>query len=298
MEQSPEQVHQKNWYDKSYKLLLLIPIAIFIFCVVYLGIFYSHNGDIIYKDVSLTGGTTITVFTQMDSSKVSEALRSQFPDIVTRVITDIRSGEQKGFFIETASSVEEVKPALEKELGFTLTEDNSSVEFTGSTLSSSFYQQLRLAILISFVLMAIVVFIIFRTPIRSLSVVIAAFADIIMTITVIDLLGIKLSTAGIVALLMLIGYSVDVDILLTTRAVKQREGTLNYRIWGAFKTGITMTLTAIAAITVALIFTAGLSDTLAQMFTIILIGLGFDIMNCWITNASILKWYAEATHKL
>jgi preprotein translocase subunit SecF len=297
MEQVP-QTHAKNWYDKSYKWLLLIPVVFLIVCIVYLSVFYVRTGDIIYKDVSLTGGTTITVFSQTDVQSVEQTLKAQFPDIVTRSITDIRSGQQRGFFIETAAPVDQVKPALEKLLGYELTKDNSSIEFTGSALSSSFYKQLRLAILMSFFLMAVVVFLIFRTPIRSLSVVIAGLADIVMTIAVIDFFGIRLSTAGIVALLMLIGYSVDVDILLTTRVVKHKEGTLNHRIYGAFKTGITMTLTAIVAIAVALIFTHNLSSTLSQMFTIILIGLGFDIINCWITNASILKWYAEVSHKI
>jgi preprotein translocase subunit SecF len=115
-----------------------------------------------------------------------------------------------------------------------------------------------------------------------------------MTIVVLDIMKVQLSTAGIVALLMLIGYSVDVDILLTSRVVRSKEGTLNERIFGAFKTGITMTLTVIAATGMALIFMHSTSPVLSQMFTIILIGLGFDIFNCWITNASILKWYMEA----
>jgi len=152
--------------------------------------------------------------------------------------------------------------------------------------------------IISFVLMAIVVFFIFRTPIRSLSIILAGFADIMMTIVVVDLLGIRLSISGIVALLMLIGYSVDVDIMLTTRVVREKIGSLNHRIYEAFKTGITMTLTAIAAVGVALVFTRSLSPALEQMFTIILIGLCFDIFNCWVTNASLLKWYAEVTKKI
>lgn len=296
----PENIPQetKNWYDKSYKLLLLLPALFFVFCIGYLIWFNGQNGDIIYKDVSITGGTTITVFDTRDTSQLEQNMKQQFPDLVLRKISDIRTGAQHAFFIETTSSLEQVRPALEKELGYPLTSENSSVEFTGASLSSSFYQQLRIAVIVSFLLMALVVFIIFRTPIRSLSIIIAGLADIIMTIVVVDLLGIRLSTAGIVALLMLIGYSVDADIMLTTRVVKDREGTLNHRIFGAFKTGITMTLTAIAAAAVALIFTHSLSPVLAQMFTIILIGLGFDIINCWITNASILKWYSEVTKKI
>jgi preprotein translocase subunit SecF len=32
---------------------------------------------------------------------------------------------------------------------------------------------------------------------------------------------------------------------------------------------------------------------LRQIFLILLIGLSFDLINTWITNASLLKWYQE-----
>ena len=112
-----------------------------------------------------------------------------------------------------------------------------------------------------------------------------------MTIATVDLLGMQISSAGIIAFLMLIGYSVDTDILLTSRLLKNREGSVNHRLWGAFKTGITMTLTAIAAVGVSLLLTYSLSDVLRQIFSIVLIGLFFDIFNTWFTNASMLKWY-------
>jgi len=292
--QAIQHEHKKNWYDRTYKLQILLPLAVLVFCVIYLGQFYVNNGDIIYKDVSITGGTTITVFKTVDIAALRQSLSPEFPDIEVRALSDFRTGEQRGFFVETSANVDLVKAALEKQLGLVLTQDNSSIEFTGSALSSSFYQQLRLAVIIAFVLMAVVVFIIFRTLVPSLAVILAAFADIVMTIVVVDIYNIQLSTAGIVALLMLIGYSVDTDILLTSRVLRGREGTVNQRIFGAFKTGIMMTLTAIAAVAVSYILTSSYSETLRQMFTILLIGLGFDIFNTWITNASLIKWYAEA----
>jgi preprotein translocase subunit SecF len=145
----------------------------------------------------------------------------------------------------------------------------------------------------AFFFMAMVVFIIFRTFVPSLAVIISAFADILMTLALVDILGIKLSSAGIIAFLMLIGYSVDTDILLTNRVLKRTEGTLNQRIFGAFKTGVTMTLTSFAAILFAFIVVRTFSIVLSQIFTILLIGLGFDILNTWITNVSILKWYVN-----
>ncbi len=283
------------FYQKYYKHILILPAILLLISIIYLAQFTSKNGDLIYKDVSLTGGTTITVFdTQAEIEIIKQKLISQFPDINLRVITDINTGEQKAFYIESKEEVEILKSALEKELDYSLTNENSSIEFSGQSLSEGFYKQLRLAVILAFVLMAIVVFVIFRTPIPSGAVIFSAFADIIMTIAVIDILGFRLSTSGIIALLMLIGYSVDTDILLTSRLLKSSEtGSVNKKLFGAFKTGMTMTLAAIVAIGSALIIVQGLSDVLSQMFIIILIGLGFDIINTWLTNASILKWYME-----
>lgn len=296
--ESENTISQKNWYDKSYKYLLLIPALFLLFSIIYLSTFISTHGDIISKDVSLTGGTTISVFdSSVSVDSVESELSESFPGLLIREISDFRTGKQLGFFLETRSSPEEIKPALESFLGYQLDSDNSSIEFTGSALSEGFYNQLRFAIIIAFILMAIVVFFIFRTFVPSFAVILSAFADIIMTVTVVNLLGIELSTAGIIAFLMLIGYSVDTDILLTSRLLKTTEGTLNQRLYGAFKTGMTMTLTSIASVTVSLIIIWTLSDTLRQIFTILVIGLGFDIVNTWFTNAGILKWYVEIKEK-
>jgi preprotein translocase subunit SecF len=114
-----------------------------------------------------------------------------------------------------------------------------------------------------------------------------------MTLALVNMLGMKLSAAGIVAFLMIIGYSVDSDILLTTKILKRKENVLNERIYSAFKTGMTMTLTSIAAVLVSLIVVATLSKTLSQIFTILSIGLGFDLINTWISNLGIMKWYVK-----
>ncbi len=290
-----EETKTKNWYDKSYKILLVIPILLLIFCLVYLVNFNAKNGDIIYKDVSLTGGTAITLIdSNINIEDLKNTLTAKFQDILIRQISDLTTGTQKGVVIETKSSIEEIKPVLEEYLGYKLNQDNSSMEFSGSALSRGFYQQIRFAIILAFALMAVVVFIIFRTIIPSSAVIFAAFADIVMTVVIVDLLGLHLSLAGIIGFLMLIGYSVDTDILLTSRVLKRREGTINERIYGAFKTGITMTLTSLTAVGVSLFIIYNLSDTLRQIFTILIIGLFFDIVNTWFTNASIMKWYAES----
>ena len=285
-------------HDKHYKTLLLIPLILIILSLVYLVVLYSNTGDFMKKDISLTGGTSVTIYEQADIEKLEIDLKEQLEDLNIREIYDLRTREQKAVIIETTSEGDFTKQVLEEYFGLELIEgENSNFEFTGSTLSQSFYRQLLIAILIAFLFMAIVVFIIFRTAIPSIAVIVSAFADILMTLVLIDILGIKISTAGIIAFLMLIGYSVDTDILLTTRILKRKEGSLNKRIFGAFKTGITMTLTSLLAMLIALFVVKSFSPVLTQIFTVIVIGLAFDLLNTWITNVSILKWYMKSRRK-
>lgn len=293
-EHKPEHhTHEKNWYDKSYKLLMFIPIILVIISIIYLANSYIQTGDVIERDVSLRGGTTITLNGEVDISALEDKLKQSAPDASFRSLSDLRTGKSLAVVVESSMGSEELKKLLEDALGYSLTADNSSVEFTGATLSGSFYKQLIIALLISFILMSIVIFVMFKSFVPSMAVIFAAFSDITVALAAINLLEIRISAAGIAAFLMLIGYSVDTDILLTTRALKKTEGTLNQRIFGAFKTGITMNLTALAAVLPAFFIVTGLPDSFRQIFLILALGLGADIFNTWLTNAGIIKWYCE-----
>jgi preprotein translocase subunit SecF len=120
-----------------------------------------------------------------------------------------------------------------------------------------------------------------------------AFIDMVGTAAGMTLIGIPLTLPTTAALLMLIGYSVDSDILLTMRVLK-RQGKLEDKLAGAFRTGIIMTSTTLAAVlSLWVVSTLGQIEIIQTMAAVILIGLVLDIMNTWITNASILKWYVE-----
>lgn len=284
-------------YNKNYKFLLVLTVVVFLLSLGYIGYFYTQHHDFIKKDISLTGGTQITIFSNSAISipDLNNYLSKKFDSYSVTEITDFATGKQKAVEVEIppeSGNATNLQSILENFLNYKLTDQNSSIQTTGSSLGQSFYTQLQIALAIAFVLMTIVVFIIFRTPVPSGAVVLSAFGDIIMTLAVVDFLGIKVSSAGITALLMLIGYSVDTDILLTTRLLKSQRSH-NEQIFSAFKTGITMTLTAIAAVTVALLVTQSFSEILKQIFIFLLIGLIFDIFNTWITNVLILKWYLE-----
>ena len=331
-----------KWYNQNYKKLLLIPGILLVVCLVYLTAFNIQNDGLFLRDISLTGGTTYTVFTSQSADDLNSFLDKELSNFEIKSLQD-NLGTQTSIKITVSEDDSDLtKELLEEFLGEKLSSENSSIESTTSGLSEEFYNQLIIAILLAFFWMAGVVFLIFskgfrvkslvvllniilgfflgnlffqinpviysigflvlaglliyiyiKNSIPSFSVMLSAFADIVMTLALVNLLGIKVSTAGIVAFLMLIGYSVDTDILLTTRVTKKKNVNIDKELWGAFKTGTTMTLTSIVAVLTAFIVVFRFGTILNEIFTILLIGLGFDLFNTWITNASLIKWYAE-----
>ena len=293
----------KNFYNKEYKKLLIIPISLLALAIIFIAVFTITTGDFINRDISLKGGTTITVPLEanIDTLLLEEKLSNDFTENDISVRSMKRGGAQVGAIIiadidgTNKEELDSFLASISSNLDIDLEEVDYSVEIIGSSLGASFFKEAIIALLIAFVFMGIVVFLYFRTFVPSLAVILSAFSDIIVTLAVVNLIGLRLSTAGLAAFLMLIGYSVDTDILLSTKLIKRKEGTVFERTLGALKTGLTMTGTTIAAISVALIFTQ--SVVIKQIMTILLIGLLVDLINTWIQNVGILRLYLERKTK-
>ena len=166
----------------------------------------------------------------------------------------------------------------------------------GPVLSEEAMGQIYVAMIFAFLFMAVTVFIVFREPVPSIAIILAALCDILIALGGMSLLKIPLSIASVGALLMLIGYSVDTDILLTTRLLKRREGTVEQRAKNAMYTGLTMSFAAIAAMGILYLVTIIImpeATTLSNISAVLVIGLIGDILSTWLMNLGILKTYID-----
>ncbi len=284
----------KHFYESKYKVLLIIPILLFILSLAQITYQTISTGDFVNKGITLKGGISVSVLEKADIKDIEGFLKQKFPDADISIRSLNSAGRNIGFVVEASDTGhDELLDALSEKVK--LTKENYTIEETGASLGESFFRETFKALIFAFILMAIIVFIYFRTFIPSLAVILAAFSDIIGTVAVINILGIKLSTGGIAALLMLIGYSVDTDILLSTRVLKRTEGTIMERIYSSIKTGMTMTITTIVAVIAALAFAE--SPIIKQIMLILLIGLIFDVINTWIQNVGILRLYLDYKRK-
>ncbi len=285
-----------NIYDKHYKKLLILSFLLLFACVAVLITHKMQTGEFIAKGVSLKGGLTMTIpVEQADIHALQAALSSQFPLADINVRSMAEAGQIKALIIEAADVSDTELVAAIKAQGIPLEEGKFSIEVMGSSLGQSFYKQTLIAVALAFLFMSIVVFVTFRNLLPSLFVILCAVSDIISTIAMLDVLGVKLSTAGVAALLMLIGYSVDTDILLTTKVLKRKEGTIFERTIGTMRTGLLMSITAFGASMAGYFYTQ--SDVVKQIMLVISIGMLFDIIYTWVQNAGILRWYLENKEK-
>lgn len=282
----------KEWaltiYDRQYKPLMLVPILLLVLSLAWLGYSYATTGEFVEKGISLKGG--ISVSFDGPEGMTPDSLKAQLAKDIKGEI-NVRAMGNGVIVVESADADEKVLLDALRKAGITLDKGRFSIESFGSSLGKDFFTQTLWAVAGAFVLMSIVVFVTFRSVMPSLYVVLACVCTIVMTLATISLIGVQLSTAGVAAFLMLIGYSVDTDILLTTRVIKRKEGTVQHRILGAAETGITMTLTALVATTIALFMSE--SDVIRQIMLILTIGLLYDLVNTWLQNTGLLRIYLE-----
>ncbi|HWQ49839.1 MAG TPA: protein translocase subunit SecF [Methanosarcina sp.] len=269
--------------------LLALPLTILAVSLIILLFSFVNSGSPVKLGMEFQGGTQISVETT-DSPAMLKETYSSYP------ITDARQTGSR-VIMEFGVMDDEQQRQLEKDV--TSRYSNVQIQQVGPTYGKDLQVQAMQALVISFIGMAIVVFLLFRTFVPSFAVILSAFSDIIIAAGFMRVAGIELSLGTLAALLMLIGYSVDSDILLTNRVIKRR-GTVEEKVSKAMHTGITMTSTTLAALSVMyivstfsyLVIPSFTQITLLSQISIVLIaGLFADIMNTWLLNTGILRWY-------
>ncbi|HHY00056.1 MAG TPA: protein translocase subunit SecF [Methanothermobacter sp.] len=269
---------------ESYKPLITIPVVITIIAIILALTIGLEEG------IELKGGTTVAV--QLEKPVSQGELKSLISDGISNHQVDVTVSKNQAT-VEIAGHADVVKLSSVLEGTGTI----SSYRSVGPVLGKESMTQIYYALAFAFIFMSITVFIIFRDLIPSIAIITVALSDIIIAIGGMSLFGIPLSVASVGAILMLIGYSVDTDILLTTRILKRKEGTITERAVTAMKTGLTMAVTSISSMVtlyLVVIFLIPSAQTLADIAAVLIIGLTADILTTWLMNLGILRWYLEA----
>lgn len=146
---------------------------------------------------------------------------------------------------------------------------------------------LSMILLFSFLLIGITVFICFRKFSISLFIILCEFANIIEVLAISQILGIKTSLLLISSLFLILLYSINNNVFLTFKVLKETEKTAEYRKKEAMKTSLLITGTII--LTLLALFSISFSF-MTQIAPLLIIGFLFDFINTlFITGELITK---------
>lgn len=280
-------VDSVDYSEYTTKQLLAIPLAILTLALVVLVGWYFVTGSPVLLGVDFAGGSGLRVQPTDQMENPRQQLSKAFsvePDSIQRVPSD-------GSYVVTFrnSGDYQIQQAANeaRQSGFKV--------LSSSTVSPSLGKEAQktalIGFLVAFVGMSLLIFGLFRTFVPSVAVIISAFSDVVVPIAMMNLLGIRLTLGTVAALLLLVGYSVDSDMLLNDYVVRRRAQ-FGEAVYSAMDTGLTMTATsfvAMATMTVgATVLGIGL---LRDIGLIITIGLAVDVMNTYLMNVGLLRYY-------
>lgn len=265
----------------SNRQLAGIPLAVLAVALLVIAGWYVATGAPVTPGIEFTGGTELVIQTNTPREQIDDAFAIPVESIQATQLSE------NTYIVTFQSTNTDAIEQQARSAGFAI----RSVQGTSASFSSSTQRMALYGVLTAFAGMAVVVFILFRSAVPSLAIVLSAFSDIVIPVALMNLFGIELSLGTVAALLMLIGYSVDSDILLTNHVLR-RSGDFYESTHRAMRTGVTMTLTSLAAMIVMSIVAFLFNIQLLSAIGIVLVfGLTADLMNTYMLNLSLLRWY-------
>ncbi len=272
-----------DYSEYSNRQLIAVPLAVLAVALLIIGGVWLTTGAPVDLGMEFTGGTEMRL--QIDGENPDQQIRQAF-DAEPAGIQPVAGSDIYIVSFGTEVNSERLETQAEN-AGFGV----ESIDATSPSFGSEAQTQAIGGIVVAFVGMSVLVFAMFRTFVPSIAVVASAFSDVAVPLALMNVFGIQLTLGSVAALLMIIGYSVDSDILLNNHVLR-RQGGFYESAYRAMETGITMTLTSIAAMTVmTIVATAFGIGLLSSIGLILVFGLTTDLLNTYMLNMSLLRWW-------
>ncbi len=281
------EVPEVDYTRYSNRQLAAVPLAVLAVALAIIAGWWILTGAPVTPGIAFTGGTEIQISTGGDGPA---EIREQF-DPTIESVQPVRSASNTYILTFQASGEGGTDTSAIERQAEAAGYDIESIQDRSAAFGQSSQRQALLGVAVAFLGMSVLVFVLFRTFVPSIAIVASAFSDIMIPVALMNLFGIQLSLGTVAALLMLIGYSVDSDLLLNNHVLRRR-GDFYESTRRAMRTGVTMTLTSISAMTMMTVVAYLLGIPLLPYIGIVLVfGLSADLMNTYLMNVSLLRYY-------
>jgi len=195
---------------------------------------------------------------------------------------------KNGFHIETDVLSENEETGIKGTLsnGFGILTSSVIVEPVGPIISGLQIEQMLYSIIIAFVVVGVITLIIFRRRVVPIAVLLVIGLDILCVLGCMSLFRVPLSLASVVAIVMLMGYAVDTNIVLVYHVLKGVGGGPREQAAASMNTGLMMGVLLIVIFLSLNFLTSAIQ--LNVLAVTIIFGIVINIFNTWFLGAGIL----------
>jgi preprotein translocase subunit SecF len=282
------EIPEVDYTQYTNRQLAAVPLAVLAVAILVIAGTFAVTGTPVALGIDFTGGTEFRLAVDAASDAAAR-------DVITNTFSvapeSIRSVPTDGTYVVTFQTEAVSTSQLEAQATNAAAIEIRSIDNVSASFGSDSQILALGGVAVAFAGMSVLVFLMFRTFVPSVAVVVSAFSDIVIPVALMNVLGIELTLGTVAALLMIIGYSVDSDILLNNHILR-RSGDFYESTYRAMRTGVTMTLTSLSAMAVMAVVASLFGIQLLSAIGLILVfGLATDLMNTYMLNLSLLRWY-------
>lgn len=279
----------------SYKELIIVPIILAAVMATVIGFNWYSKGTPVPLGLEFASGSYIEIHnvdvpSESNLKEFQKAFEKEFGSAA-----NVHSlGEEGGIQIETSAQLQEFQENMTpRERIRTLLSDSGiegnpeiTTEYMGSIIAQLYQVQARNAAIAALIAMAIILFIALRHFTAVGGILLVVGLDLLGILGAMTLLGIQLSLSSMAGILLIFGYAVNTNILLSTNILRRKGKTPRERAAKAMSTGIKMSSTSAIAMVILNVFTT--APELEQISAVLVLGILIDMVNTWLLNSGIL----------
>jgi len=276
-----------SFIENNYKKFLMISMVIFVIFVGTILFNYFKYGYIINKSITISGGyvTLINNNYHITNPEIQNTLNQMnITDYVLYSTPNI-------IYIESGKQINETLliNLLNQDYNISLLSTDISIQHYSSLVGNLIFNQFLFFVILAMVLTAFVIFIAFRASKITLNIISTILFDIIGLLAILSITKYPIGANGFIGMLMILGFAIDNNVVLSTNIVKEKEKPFIERVRMSFRVGMLMEV--IALYTLLLLYFIVPEPSVDEFAFVLSVAIILDLLYYLIGNIPLYKYF-------
>jgi preprotein translocase subunit SecF len=276
-----------SFIENNYKKFLLISIAIFVMFIGIILFNYLKYGYIINKSITISGGyvTLINNNYHITTSEIQNILNQMnITDYVLYSTPNI-------IYIESRNQINGTLliNLLNQNYNINILPTDISIQQYSSLVGNLIFNQFLFFVILAMIITAFIIFIAFRASKITLNIISTILFDVVGLLAVLSITKYPIGANGFIAMLMILGFAIDNNVVLSTNVVKEKDKPFIERVRMSFRVGMLMEV--IALYTLLLLYFIVPEPSVDEFAFVLSIAIILDLLYYLIGNIPLFKYF-------